>query len=276
MKTSAEAPVNIVCALMCEARPLIDFYRLKKRVDTPFVVFELESSPVRVVICGIGMTNAATAVGWVNGLAEQTAIWLNIGTAGHAALPIASALRVHSYATISQEPKFVPLLAPWPGQSSALLTAQEPSSDYPSTALVDMEGAGFFTAALHFTSAEFVQAIKIVSDNIEQGFEDLNPAKITTLVEQNIEKIVNHINALRGILKIHHAPQIELPPLPDSWTFSQQKLVRDAIQTLAVLGFSDHIRRLFDQGANSALEFNQIRSSLNELARTYVPALNAD
>jgi len=83
--------INIVSALNCEAKGIIDLFKLKKHSDKPFTTFKgdaeftLEDNavarvPITVLVSGIGALNMATAAGWLGAkLANNAghAIWLN-------------------------------------------------------------------------------------------------------------------------------------------------------------------------------------------------------
>ena len=74
-----------VIALHCEAKPIIDFYRLKK--TTAHKGFDLyQNQHMQCVISGIGKINAAAATAWVAALNQDqpSLAWINSGTAGGA------------------------------------------------------------------------------------------------------------------------------------------------------------------------------------------------
>ncbi len=279
MSESKTNMVVIVCALMCEARPVIDYYRLKKSLDKPFTVFANDNSPVLVAVSGIGVSGSAAAVGWLSSyLATKRScsnpVWLNVGSAGHGTRAIGEIVRINRYAMENGRASFVPLIAKWPGESESLVTSAAPSSDYPQGSLVDMEGEGFFKAALHFSKPELVQSIKVVSDNAQQGFDRLSAAKITELIQQNVAQIVDYIEQLR--LLSHVLPSAELrqessQEFGEHWTHSQRQVAMAMLESAHALGLkgeADHILK-------TQQDYPQAYTSLSNLLSGAVPQLMA-
>lgn len=192
MQATCKLSLNIITALNCEAKPIIDFYRLSKKRSKPFDYYTGTSISIagqefviNLLVSGIGCLNMSSACGW---LASQTdnlqSIWLNVGTAGHKDLAVGSIVRVHRSIDISiGQSHYPPMTAKWQGENSPLLTVEAASDDYPQGALVDMEGIAFFRSASLFASAELIQSIKIVSDNETNSLERLNAALISQLIE---------------------------------------------------------------------------------------------
>ncbi len=213
---SSKTTVNIVVALNCEAKPLIDFYRLSKVQSRPFDLYvgslagnnkdksnngELECT-VNLVVSGLGSQNMSIACGWLAGRTDQQqTIWLNIGTAGHKELATSEIVRVHRVVDVADGRSHYPALtAKWRGLSSALLTYDSACSNYPEDALVDMEGSAFFHAAGMFASSELVQAIKIVSDNHVESVERLNASLISQLITPHTNVINQYVVSLLALL----------------------------------------------------------------------------
>ena len=272
-----EIKVIIVAALMSEARPLIDYFRLKKQFDSPFTVFSSTQSYVQIVICGMGAVSAATAVGFVGGADNnKSKVWLNIGIAGHRTLEVGSCVRVlsHRFET-SNRKQFVSQTVPWRGLLAELITLGEASSHYPENELIDMEGAGFFNAALHFNSSELVQSLKIVSDNAEHSADGLNAQAISKLVLQNRQDIVEFIERMSDFI-IEPKPKAKAKPQDDwqallDWpmSHSQRQIVNEFIQASAALGLYEQAIEIIA----SATEFKQLDAQLNSLVSAYKPQL---
>lgn len=205
--------INIVVALACEAKPIIDHYRLSPVSAKPFSCysgtidedFELR---VNVLVSGIGSLNMASALGWLAAKINNTqSAWLNIGIGGHATLGVGEIVRVHqSVDLVSGQSIYLPLVAKWAGETSTLLTHNSVVTEYPKDAVVDMEGAAFVKVASKFNSMELVQSLKVISDNQEHGVERLNAAVITQLINDNIDAIKHFIAALMDL----QSPQLDL------------------------------------------------------------------
>lgn len=200
--------ITIIAALNCEAKPWVDFYGLKKQCDSPFRYYAKDGVAIEVVISGIGSIAMAAAIGWIGASAAHPRAWLNLGIAGHATKPIGSICRVHSVVNATDLAKYhPPLVAKWKGESSAIASVNAPTNSYAEGAMIDMESYAFFKAATLFSPSELVQSIKVISDNQEQGFEELNAAKITALMLPHIEQVNNfsaELVALCPERKIEH------------------------------------------------------------------------
>ncbi len=203
--------INIVTALNCEAKPLIDYYRLSKVNKKPFDFYTGQVNPVskqsvemNLIVGGIGQLNTAMACGW---LAAQSGldrtIWLNVGIAGHKDNEVGRILRVCNVNDpITGFNHYPALTAKWNDDVSALMTSALPLSEYPEATLVDMEATAFFTAAGSCASSELVQSLKVVSDNQEESLERLNASLISQLIAAQIEKIVGFINEMVKLFPI--------------------------------------------------------------------------
>ena len=202
--------INIVTALNCEAKPLIDCYVLAKIFSRPFdlycaVVLLKEEIQVKInlVVGGIGALNTATASGWLAGrnLDKSRSAWLNLGVAGHKSIAVGEILRVcNVLEPASSYTHYPSLTAKWGGKAGVLLTSDKPITDYPNDTLVDMEGASFFIAASIFSSSELVQSLKIVSDNQEVSMARLNASIISDLVANQINPIQNFVEDMLKLL----------------------------------------------------------------------------
>lgn len=195
-KSAQTVCLNFVTALSCEAKPLIDYYGLVKQSYTAFPHFfkpscEQHSYNINLVVSGIGMQSMATACGWLSGVSSnEPAVWLNIGTAGHATLQLGEIVRVVCATQANANTShFPPLVAKWAGVNAPLISSTAPVSRYPEQSLVDMEASAFFVAAKRFASAELVQALKVVSDNKENSIEQLNAAKLSAFIAERMNAI---------------------------------------------------------------------------------------
>ena len=188
--------LNFVTALSCEAKPLIDHYGLVKQASAAFPYFfkpacEQHRYKINLLVSGIGMQAMATACGWLAGMvASAPAVWLNVGTAGHATLALGEIVRVVSVTqSDTDSAHFPPLVAKWSGVNAPLISSAAPVLQYPEELLVDMEASAFFTAAKRFASAELVQSLKVVSDNKKNSIEQLNAAKLSAFVASKMNSI---------------------------------------------------------------------------------------
>ncbi|MCH2189772.1 MAG: hypothetical protein MK188_02455 [Gammaproteobacteria bacterium] len=242
MRTSKKN-INFVCALLSEAKPLIEHFKLKRVHDKPFLLYSNnlvsneESAPVQtvnVLISGIGSLNMSASLGWLGALQAinlktlpddmtladrssteyqyqqpECSIWLNVGIAGHASLNVGEAFLVSSSRDIeSARSYYPPQVARRTVALSPCLTLNAPSGEYPDEGGIDMEASAFFSIASRFTDAECVQSIKIVSDNPQHGLEGLDSSRVTSLIQPNVQSIVIYAERL---IEISSSQIIEKP-----------------------------------------------------------------
>jgi adenosylhomocysteine nucleosidase len=179
-----------VSALHCEAKPVIDFFRLKKSHDHhAFDIYQKDN--MCCIVSGIGKQNAAAATAWVAALHQhsRSIAWINIGTAGSESSAIGSAWSINKITDIESGHCYYPV----PLINSQLPTEHcqthnLPDTQYNSKSLSDMEASAFFGTATRFSSAELVHSIKVVSDNSETPCSR-NKNEVSQLIQQNIKPI---------------------------------------------------------------------------------------
>ncbi len=196
-----------VCALHCEAKPVIDRYRLKKSHENPSFDLYLGENML-CVVSGSGKIASATACAWIAGsIAATTApLWINLGTAGAASHAIGSVFLLNQVIDADSGQRFYP--APGAGSElpgHACLTLSQASHEYQPQYLFDMEASGFMYSALRFSSAELVQSIKVVSDNQEVQ-TGKNRARVSELIQQQMPAIDRQAAALRELQQ--QAPRV--------------------------------------------------------------------
>ena len=232
--------IVFVLAMRDEAQPLISHFALQRsRAPALFPVFH--NPPVWLTISGVGKANAAAAVTELFHIARQTrnAVWLNIGIAGHPELPIGTPRSAHTVVDSASQQRWYPPQVLLNGvTSSALTSVDAPETDYPDDCLYDMEGAGFYPAALRCSTAEAVQCLKIVSDNRVHGTEQLSPQKISELIGSHcaaIEQIGAQLSEATNSLRTDRGTDPELSLLLDKHHFSvtQQRQLARLAQRLA-------------------------------------------
>ena len=186
-----------VCALHCEAKPVIDFYRLKKSHDDN--AFDLYlGDGMACIVSGIGKIACAAACGWVAARYQQnpSLAWINLGTAGAGDHELGSLFSLHQIIDADDGQRYYP--APASADKitgSACMTLSQPSDDYRDDCLFDMEASGFMYACLRFSSAELIKSLKIVSDN-RQVKTGNNRPEVSRLVQQRIDCITRQASVL--------------------------------------------------------------------------------
>ena len=188
-----------VCALHCEAKPVIDYYRLKKCHDEN--AFDLYLGDQMIcVITGIGKIASASACAWAGARFDaQTPIaWINLGIAGASSRTRGDACLINQVIDADNQARFYPAPLKISGLDRAsCMTLSQASCDYHPEDLYDQEASGFIYAALRFSSCELTQCLKIVSDN-EIDKRVGKRQEVSDMIHQNMDGI----DALAGQLQI--------------------------------------------------------------------------
>lgn len=174
----------------CEAKPVIDFYHLKKsHEDNAFDLYRGDN--MACIVSGIGKLASAAATAWIAARYDSAAsiAWMNLGIAGAATDQPGAIFALNQVIDADTGQRYYPA----PGANSTLpgracLTLSQASDDYHENTLFDMEASGYLYSALRFSSAELAQSIKIVSDNHSHQ-TGKNRSLVSALIHQQIELI---------------------------------------------------------------------------------------
>lgn len=197
--------VNIVVALMAEAKPLIAALSLKKIIELhEFDVFVNTDSSIHLIISGIGKIKAAAATGFLHVLTRRQAftVYLNFGIAGSGCHELGELVIAHKIIDQATNSTYYPslhaeiLLSRKKRRLStgALMTVDKPMQVYQDHELMDMEASGFFAIANQLVSLEQVQVIKLVSDNEQQSYHSVNATQVNTLITAKLTNLLWMIN----------------------------------------------------------------------------------
>ena len=244
-----------VSALHCEAKPVIDYYRLRKEhAKTPFELYRGEQ--MIAIVSGIGKIASAAASAWIGGEQGQAAslCWINLGCAGAASHAIGSAFSIDKIIDADSGQRYYPVpVSPGSLPHSPCLSLGRPSEEYREDCLFDMEASGFVYSALRFSSAELVQSIKVVSDNREYR-TGKDRAAVSRLIGEQIEAIDRQALALlelnqevaaralaaddwRRLNQLAHFTQTQQNRLRVLWLYlrNREHSAEDLLQRLSVL-----------------------------------------
>lgn len=240
---SNEQMICFCTALPSEAKPLIDYYRLKKIESKPFSVFQRDN--VWLIVSGIGALSTAMAVSWLSALTKPinmaNMVWLNVGCAGHAELPLGTIARVSEVRGQVREQAngtlYPVMLAAWKHLDAPLQTVSVVAEQYPNGALVDMEGVTFFQAATKCVQSERVQLIKVVSDNVEHPASEVTAAGVSALLEPHCAVIDRYARSMLDMFDSNAVHRCEAL-LPESihCTVSQKHQFFRLVQQLSAIG----------------------------------------
>ncbi|MBI1195801.1 MAG: hypothetical protein GC138_08150 [Gammaproteobacteria bacterium] len=191
--------LNVVVALHCEAAPLIDALGLK-RVGEPAAFPVFVEHDTRLVLCGIGKRNAATATNWLHteyGGAQGQA-WLNLGTAGHGMHRLGTGVLAHRVRDAASGRSWHPSLSfATPLVTDEIITVDQVQMGYPLTGCFEMEAAGFYSVAEHFSTPDLVHCCKVITDNPRNIYTEITEELATELVAERLPEILELCETLR-------------------------------------------------------------------------------
>lgn len=283
--SQTEYNINLLFALTCEAKPWIERLKLKKVASKPFTYYsgvwgqchEQPKMRVHLLISGSTQIRMAAAVAWLGAMTnDYRSAWLNIGTAGHMNATLGTLYRIHQVTDdLTGQSLYPPMTVRDRLASVGLKTLAAPSSDYTENEVVDMEGYAFFSTAQRFADVELVQAIKVISDNVEQSIELLDAKRVSALMQTQLDASVLFINALLDLLVKH--PQLEND---DRWvahlhcSVSQRHQYHELMRRLRALRYySQSSRQPFFEEQKS---MSHVLKLLQQQLDTIVPVLGTE
>ena len=256
-----------VTALHCEAKPVIDHYRLRKsHAHHAFDVYQ--SDQIECIVTGIGKSSAAAATAWIAALNNpaRSIAWINLGTAGSANHDIGSALLVNKITDSDSNQNYYPVPAirtDLPGAHCHSMN--KPTTEYLGDQIYDMEASAFFKTATRFSSAELVQSIKVVSDNPTEQIGK-NKSRVSEIINAQIKPVVLLAEALQHLNN-------KLAGLDIDDTARQNFLAKATFSQTQQSQLSRSLRYLQSQG----FQLNQLDAQTSELesARQIIAHLDA-
>ena len=191
----------IITALMAEAVPLIEHYKMQKQPkQAGFHLYRGEQ--IELIVCGLGRDKTLHGIKayLAQSNVDSRPSWLNIGIAGALSQPVGSLIWAHSIAgkTISIPNN----CARQPGMD--VISLSKPSTAYRANILFDMEAA-FCLKALEDNLDQFkpesdLFCAKVISDNLSEHCHDITKQAVTLLLRKNIMTLRNEIeNIIKSI-----------------------------------------------------------------------------
>lgn len=264
--------IHVFCALPCEAEPIIQYFKLTglKQFDL-FRIYLSKDKQTSLTITGTGKLNASSAVSYHHACLNTSAgdIWLNVGIAGHASIPVGEARLINKITDNQDKSCWYPqIIFKPPCDSAPLITLDNPSTDYQNT-LIDMEASGFYQMALRLGTAELIHCLKIISDNHDQPTSSVNADNVKKLIAAQIETIENILDLLKPfsteIDSTIKEPE-HYPTFIEQWHFTQSEriqLLRLLRQWSVRLPNEDVIQSVTDLNTGKSV-LNKLKNKLNE------------
>lgn len=222
--------IYLITALDAEAKPLCDYYRLKRDTSLPYTLYRNDN--FLLLVSGIGKANTMMALSALLGwrIPETGDILVNIGICGAPSdYTIGEALLIHQIFEGAR--RYYPdILYPHTFREASLVCIDSPQSivhDYP----IDMESSAVFQAASRFFKLHQMAFIKVVSDHF-------TPESVTK--EGAIQLIGSHVNTFDELIYNLQSVQVdtslftpeerrEIDALKGHFTKSQGDALEDAL-----------------------------------------------
>lgn len=189
--------VFIYVALPCEAKPLVERFKLKKQMAvTPFAVYL--NKDVCLTVTGLGKSAMAAGVAYTQALfgSSKPAFLINLGVAGHRDFDLGALFLMTKITDADSQRNYYPsLVFSLPYSTASIQTVSKPVVDYDSVALCDMEASAFYETAIRFVSREFIFCLKIISDNQSSTIANVQPKRV-------VEWVGKHVDAIEYLLKL--------------------------------------------------------------------------
>ena len=271
MGCNKKLSVNFIVAHAGEAKPLINYFKLKKNHQHKAISI-FQSEHIRLAVSGQGRTNAAIATAYLGAIAvfeKTTDIWINFGIAGHNSHPLGSLWRIHKVIEQASGLSMYPLNLCKIAKinSEQLMTTDYVEHHYSQTALYDMEAMAFFQAARKFSTMELIQSFKVVSDNSVDTGVILDHKRAKGLLEPVVKRMDDYIVELKKILtnNVNNSNySIDIKEIYS--TQSEKIIIQELADSLIVHGHEP--QQLVNQCDSAADLIKRMRAKLNTVELT--------
>lgn len=194
--------LHFICALKCEALPIIEHYSLKHDPSSSlFSIYLNTDKDISLTLSGPGKlaANAASLYTFMILDCKATDSWINVGIAGHVShqpgqLFLSNRVK-DSGSLLSWYPQ---ILVKTSIPDESLLTLEQPSIEY-CEMMYDMEASGIFHAACRFSTLELIHSIKVISDNQEHPAKQLDKNEVTGLIASRSDDICNFADCVSSL-----------------------------------------------------------------------------
>lgn len=240
----------IITALACEAKPIIEYYRLIADSEgRPFPVYRNED--ICLVISGMGKIVSAMAVTYIHTILgeKRNNCWMNVGIAGHDTLPLGSWTIVNKI--IDGEKTWYPMVPRIKATTTLLYTVDKPEKDFVRPGAYDMEASGFYAAAVRFSTSELVQCLKVVSDGPGDGV--VSPELATQVISDNMNAVDTLAKVMMELsLEGHVVAEDPLPMLQRyHFTVTQQHQLRRLLAQWKVVYSQEYVYKYIEKCASA-------------------------
>lgn len=236
----------IYTALPCEAKPLVEYFKLKKDVSIqPFAVYF--NNDICLTVTGVGKSAMAAGVAFTQALfaAVEYPTILNIGVAGHKYEALGRLFFADKIIDIDSERSYYPsLIYTLPSFTCGIQTVSKPQTSYHESYLCDMEASAFYETAVRFTSSEFIFCLKVVSDNEASPAENINPKQVSNLIGTHISSLELVLEQVFKLAALIAKPEIVLWNKliqQHHFTIAEQRQLKGLLMRWCVITDNQHL-----------------------------------
>jgi adenosylhomocysteine nucleosidase len=246
MKTQHFPKIFLYLALPCEAKPIVDHFRLKKDIHIhAFAVYS--NGNIILTVTGIGKSAMAAGIAYSQALYSSSgySILLNVGIAGHKTYSIGSVFLIDKITDADAERRYYPpMVFTPPCPTHSLVTLSKPQVTYPNENLCDMEASAFYETSTRFTTSELIQCLKIVSDNELSPAQNIQPKMASELIRaqlSTLERILSELTALAEIVTEPELPEFDSVLKQYRFTVSEQIQLKKLLSRWRLIKGQDSI-----------------------------------
>jgi nucleoside phosphorylase len=204
--------IFIYAALPCEAKPLVEHFKLKKNTTIqPFAVYFNQA--ICLTVTGLGKSAMAAGVAYSQALfpAHAPPVLVNIGIAGHKHHALGELFLIDKITDFDSKKNYYPPLVFTPPCPTAWVqTVSRPNFDYHEQHLYDMEASAFYETAMRFSTGELIQCLKVISDNAVSSAENIQPKQVSQLINAHIGVLDALLAKLSSLAKLITDPEPRL------------------------------------------------------------------
>ncbi|TAN65575.1 MAG: hypothetical protein EPN17_16145 [Methylobacter sp.] len=242
--------IFIYAALACEAKPLVEHFKLKKDTTVqPFAVYL--NQDICLTVTGLGKSAMAAGLAYTQALlgAVEHPVLVNIGIAGHKDHAVGSLFLIDKITDVdSQKSYYPPLVFTPPCPTASIQTVSRPQFDYGLQHLCDMEASAFYETAIRFSTGELIHCLKVISDNELSPVENIQPKQVAELIAAHvtaIETLLAELSRLAALITVPESRLFEQLLQRYHFTVSEQGQLKNRLSRWAVLSQAQNLE--FDE-----------------------------
>jgi len=194
----------IYVALPCEAKPLVEYFSLKKDVSVqPFAVYL--NHGICLTVTGLGKSAMAAGMAYTQALfaTVEHPVMLNLGIAGHKDHPLGGLFLIDKIIDVDSQKSYYPsLIFTPPCPTGSIMTVSKPQLNYDQPHLCDMEASAFYETAVRFSTSELILCLKVISDNQLSPVENIQPKQVTALIAAHLATVESLLTRAASIAEL--------------------------------------------------------------------------